>query len=140
MSGTLILETPLMIELIETLKTPLAALHFVLREAQANGAQNKDFYTELKIDPAQWTRIKDGTNSLALNQISRFQHIAYYHIKTAEAYALSAKISYDCGFEIRPLEKKHAEELAKKDSEIESLRKEISAIKGLYQELIKKPE
>lgn len=140
MTGILILETDFMIELIENIETPLDALHFVLRESQANGGKDKDFYIELGIDPAQWTRIKNGSNSLALNQIPRFQHIAHNKIKSQSAYALTAKIAYDCGFEIKPLEKKHAEELAKKDSEIESLRKEISAIKGLYQELIKKPE
>lgn len=128
MTGILILEKR-MIELIENISTPLDAMHVVLRAAQSVGKKDKDFYIELGIDPAQWTRIKNGTNSLALNQIPHFQHIA-------KDYSLAAKIAYDCGFELKPIERKHAAELAKKDDEIESLRKEISTLKSMFKELV----
>lgn len=114
-------EKTMNIELVKTFRTPHDAMMSAFR---SSAKQDKEFYLEMKLDPSQWTRIKNGTVNLPLNLVVHFSQIA-------ESNLLIEKIAYDAGYELRPIPKVLEETIQDQKNEIDNLKRELNYFKNL---------
>jgi hypothetical protein len=117
---------PVAVEVADVRAQPTGAAAIVLCATRA-GKQDKAIALDLGLDPATWSRVKSGTNSLSLEQLASLMQVCG---NTAPLIWLLARLGYDPG-SLKKLESAVEKENRELREELGAMRR---AMRGLLQD------